>query len=120
MSNDAGWFCEVPVSKERARLRARRLADAEAARAKRERRRRRAERRRAVLRKMMPRLPDRRMGRLDPRRTPRQRAAVAIAVVGALFLAWRYAPSLSIKIAFTLLIATVTPVAVLLTFDRRT
>jgi Flp pilus assembly protein TadB len=108
----------MTVSKERARLRAQRLAEAQAARAVRDRRRRRREWWRATVRRMIPRLPDRRSGRLV-RRTPSQRAMITVTVAGVLFMVWKFVPSLSLKIALTLLIAAVTPVAVLLTFDRR-
>jgi hypothetical protein len=107
------------MSKERARRRAARLAEAEAARAARLRAVRRRERRRALLRRMRPALPDRRTGRLFPRRTRAQRAAVTVTALTALGLVWLGIDSLPARIALTALIAIVTPALTVLVFDRR-
>jgi Flp pilus assembly protein TadB len=107
------------MSRERARRRAVRLAEAEAARTARERARRRTERRRAALRRLRPRRPDRRRGRLFARRPPGQRAAIATAMLGVLGLTWLLVDSLSLRILITFLVVLTAPALVVLTFDRR-
>ena len=107
------------MSKERARLRAERVAVEQAQRAKRQRRAERRRRRRVVLRRMVPRLPDRRTGRLFARRSRRQRGAITGGVFVALLLVWWYADTLSTKIALTIFIAAATPVLVVVALDRR-
>ncbi|MBT8224235.1 MAG: hypothetical protein HKP61_01845 [Dactylosporangium sp.] len=107
------------MSKERSRLRAQRLAAETAERAARQRRLRRRHRLRTALRRWVPRLPDRRTGRMFARRTRGQRAAIGAGVVGALVLIWGYAGTLPTKLALSLLIAAATPVVVVLALDRR-
>jgi predicted small integral membrane protein len=79
----------------------------------------RRERRRAVWRRLRPRRPDRRVGRLFARRSRPQRAAIG--TVGAVLvgLVWLLADSLATKVAVTVLIALAAPAAIVLTFDRR-
>ena len=107
------------MSKERARLRAERVAVDEARRASRQRRAERRRRRRVAIKRIVPRLPDHRIGRLLPRRTRGQRAAIGGGVFVALLLVWLYADALSTKIALSILIAAATPVLVVLALDRR-
>jgi predicted small integral membrane protein len=107
------------LSKERAKRREVRLAEAEAARTARQRARDRRERRRALLRRVRPALPDRRTGRLFVRRTRGQRAAVAIVALAALVLVWLGVDALSTRIALTMLIAIAIPALTVLVFDRR-
>jgi Flp pilus assembly protein TadB len=107
------------VSKERARRRAVRLAEAEAARTARQRTRERRDRRRTLLRRLRPALPDRRTGRLFARRTRGERAAVAIVVLAALVIVWLGVDALSTRIALTVLIGIATPALTVLVFDRR-
>jgi hypothetical protein len=107
------------VSKERAQRRAVREAELAVTRAKRARQVARRDRRRAFARKLRPRLPDRRTGRLFARRTPAQRAAVAALTVAAVGLIWLKVESLQLRIALTLLVGVALPVFVVLAFDRR-
>jgi Flp pilus assembly protein TadB len=108
------------VSRERAQRRALRLAEAERDRARRERAATRKARRRAVTRRLRPRLPDRRTGRLYARRTPIERAAVALAAAVTIGLIWWQIDSLATRVALTVLIVVVSPALIVLTFDRRT
>ena len=107
------------MSKERARRRAVRLAEAEVLRARRQRRTRRRERRRAVLRRIRRAIPDRRTGRLFPRRTGAQRASIAIGALVALALVWLGIDSLATRIGLTILIAVAIPALTVVVFDRR-
>jgi hypothetical protein len=103
------------VSRERALRRAARAA--EVARADDIRSRR--QRRRAFLRRLRPRLPDRRTGRLFARRTRSQRAAVVAAGTAALLLIWLLVDSLPTRVALTALLAVGAPALTVLAFDRR-
>jgi hypothetical protein len=107
------------VSKERARRRAVRLAEAEATRAKRQRAVLRRQRRRALLRRLRPTLPDRRTGRLFARRSRAQRAGIGIAAVVCLGFVWFGIDSLATRIALTALIVIATPALTVLVYDRR-
>jgi hypothetical protein len=107
------------VSRERAKRRAERLAEAEAARAKRERATQRRQRRRALLRRIRPTMPDRRTGQLFARRSPAQRAGIGVVALCALALVWFGIDSLATRIALTALIAIATPALTVLVFDRR-
>ena len=107
------------MSKERARLRAERQAAERVARARRARRRLWRERRRAVTRAMAPRLPDRRTGRLFARWSRRQRGAIAAGVGGCLLIVWGYVPTLSARLALSILVLTAAPMLAVLVFDRR-
>ena len=104
------------MSRERALRRAARQAEVERAAAARERR----AARRARLRAVRPRLPDRRTGRLFPRRTRAQRAGIVVVAAVALALIWLEMDSLPTKIALTALVAIGSPALVVLTLDRRT
>ncbi len=103
------------MSRERARRRAERLAAGEARRAAAQRR----ERRRRAFRRLRPRLPDRRSGRLAPRRTRAERAAVVLGMAVVLGLVWYLVDGLPAKIALTALTLVATPAFIVLTFDRR-
>jgi hypothetical protein len=107
------------VSKERAARRAERLAVQERERAARERRRARRDAGRRVLRRLTPRMPDRRTGRLYPRRTRAQRAAIGLAAVVAVALIWLNVTDLGTRIALTALVALASPALIVLTLDRR-
>jgi Flp pilus assembly protein TadB len=109
------------VSKERARRRAARQADAarrasEAARrtARQVARRRRLDRRRVSVRRALPWRPGQRWSR----RTRAQRAAVAGILLGVLVVTWLVTPSWSIRIAMLLVVVVATPALVTLFFDR--
>ncbi len=107
------------MSKERARRRAQRLAEAEAARAKRQRVALRRQRWRALRRRLRPRLPDRRTGRLFARRSPAQRAGISIVALVTLGFVWLGIDSLATRIALTALIVIATPALTVLVYDRR-
>jgi hypothetical protein len=108
------------VSKERKLRRAAREAEHQqllAARA-------RADARRRTLRGWWRRiswyeLRQRRTGRLFARRSAGERALVAVAVVGVLFVIWKLVPSLALSVALTLLLLLSLPVLVIVAFDRR-
>ena len=116
------------MSKERARLRAERLAAEEKARAARERRRRLAhalglDRMTGLVRRVRRRTgrrPSRkRTGKLFARRNRAQRAAIAVGVGIALLLVWTLVDPLLTRIGLTVLVAVATPTVVVLTLDRR-
>jgi uncharacterized membrane protein YbaN (DUF454 family) len=80
----------------------------------------RTARRRTLARRLRPRLLDRRTGRLYARRTPIERAAIALAAAVAVGLVWWQIDSLATRIALTVLIVVVSPALIVLMFDRRT
>jgi len=96
-----------------------RRAAREAAAAKAQAARQRSERRRAAIRRLRPRLPDRRTGKLYPRRTRAQRAGIAVAAAVALAFIWLYVDSLATRIALTAVVAVGSPALIVLTLDRR-
>src|SRR5262245_48057752 len=108
------------MSKERARRRAERLAEAEKARAAKAVAAERRQRRRAMMRRFAPRRPDRRTGRMFARRSKAERAGIAVAAGAALFLIWILLDSTSLRVGLTALVLLATPALVVLTFDRRT
>jgi hypothetical protein len=103
------------VSKERARRRAEREALALAVQARRARRLRR----RAFVRRLVPRVRLGRTGKLFPRRTRAQRATIVTGVGVVLILVWALVDSLSTRIGLTAFVALATPAVVVLTMDRR-
>ena len=116
------------MSKERARLRAERLAAEAKALAARERRRRLARAlgldRVAGLVRRARRRPGRRparkrTGKLFARRNRAQRAAITVGVGIALLLVWTLVDPLLTRIGLTVFIAVATPAVVVLTLDRR-
>src|SRR5882724_4804959 len=108
------------MSKERARRRAEREAAAEITRARRERELDRRARRRAIVRKITPRRPDRRVGKLYPRRTRAERWAAVIVFALLTWLVWYYFDDLSTRIALTVALALATPVLMVVAFGKRT
>jgi Flp pilus assembly protein TadB len=107
------------LSKERAQRRAARIAAAEADRAARERSAARRAKRKAVLRAVTPRRPDRRTGRLAPRRSRFQRITITLLAVVALAAIWWEFDDLATRIALTALVAVAGPALIVLTLDRR-
>ena len=107
------------MSKERAAKRAVRLAQQERERAIRERGVVRRDARRRIVRRLTPRLPDRRTGRLYPRRSRTQRAAIALVAVVLVGLIWLNFTDLGTRIALTALVALASPALIVLTLDRR-
>src|SRR4051794_30397074 len=108
------------MSKERARRRAEREAAAETARARRERELDRRARRRAIVRKITPRRPDRRVGKLYPRRSRAEKSAAVVVFALLTWLVWHYFDDLSTRIALTVALALATPVVMVVAFGRRT
>jgi hypothetical protein len=107
------------VSKVRAQRRTAREAEAAAARAARERAAARRTRRRRLARALTPRLPDRRTGRLFPRRTRTQRITIGLFAVIALAAIWWWFDGLATRIALTALVVVALPAMIVLTLDRR-
>jgi Flp pilus assembly protein TadB len=105
------------VSKERARRRAVRLAEAERERAARDLATARRQRRRALLRRLKP--PARRTGRLYPRRSRAQRAGIVLVTLAALLLIWTQVDELALRAVLTALTVLCAPALVVLTLDRR-
>ena len=108
------------MSKERARRREAREAEAEAARARRQRSLVRRDRRRAVLRRLTPRLPDRRTGRLFARRNRGQRAAIVVLTLAAVGAVWQFVGPLALRLALIGLLLLALPAFVVIALDRRT
>ncbi|GIG90006.1 hypothetical protein [Plantactinospora endophytica] len=108
------------MSKERARRRAVRLAEAERDRAARARRVARRQRRRALLRRITPRLPDRRTGRLFARRSRGERAAVVVLSVAAVTGIWLLVDELALRLGLIALLLLVLPAVVVIALGRRT
>ncbi|HEU4424518.1 MAG TPA: hypothetical protein VFR67_18470 [Pilimelia sp.] len=108
------------MSKERARRRAARQAEAEAARARRQRSLARRERRRALLRRLTPRRPGRRTGRLFARRNRGQRAAIVVATLAAVGVVWQLVGPLALRLALIALLLLALPAFVVIALDRRT
>jgi hypothetical protein len=106
------------VSKERARRRAQPEPVALLERERRQRRTQRRLRRRAVVRRLVPKRPGR-TGKLFARRTPAQRATIAIGVIIALILVWTLIDSLLTRLGLTAFVLVATPILVVLTLDRR-
>ena len=71
------------------------------------------------MRRLTPRLPDRRTGRLYPRRSRTQRAAIALVAVVLVGLIWLNFTDLGTRIALTALVALASPALIVLTLDRR-
>ena len=108
------------MSKERARRRAVRLAEAERERAVRARVVARRQRRRALLRRLTPRLPDRRTGRLFARRSRGERAGVLVLSLVAVMVIWLLVDDLALRIGLIALLLLVLPAVVVIALDRRT
>lgn len=107
------------MSKERARRRAVREAEAERARAVRARRVARRQWRRTLLRRLTPRLPDRRTGRMFARRSRSQRAGVAVLSIAVLGAIWFLVDDLGLRLALIMLLLLVLPAVVVIAFGRR-
>jgi hypothetical protein len=108
------------MSRERARRRALRQAEAERARAARARAVARRQRRRALLRRLTPRLPDRRTGRLLPRRSRGERAGVAVVALTAPSAIWLLVDDLALRLGLIILALLALPALVVIALGRRT
>ncbi len=72
-----------------------------------------------MARALTPRLPDRRTGRLFPRRTRTQRITIALCAAAALALIWWGFDGLATRIALSALVLVALPAMIVLTLDRR-
>jgi Flp pilus assembly protein TadB len=107
------------VSKERARRRAARQAQAEAERARRARSVARRQRRRTLLRRLTPRLPDRRTGRLFVRRSRAERAGVVVLSLLAVAAIWALVDNVALRLVLIVLLILALPAAVVIALGRR-
>lgn len=107
------------MSKERARRREARQAELERERAARRRRVARREWRRAVVRRLTPRLRRGRTGRLV-RHTRAERAAIVLLTGAALAGIWNFVDDLALRLALVVLLLLVLPAIVVIALDRRT
>jgi Flp pilus assembly protein TadB len=108
------------MSKERARRRVARLAVEERDRAARAAAVARKQRRRALARRLTPRLPDRRTGRLFARRSRGERAGIAVLTVSALLVVWLVVEPPALRAVLIVLILLALPALVVIGLDRRT
>ncbi|PZG01379.1 hypothetical protein [Micromonospora deserti] len=107
------------MSKERARRRAAREAEAARERFVRQRQLARRARRRALVRRMTPTWRRGRTGRL-PRRSRGERAAIVLLTLAAMILIWSLVDDLALRIALSALLVLVLPAIVVIALDRRT
>lgn len=107
------------MSKERARRRAVRLAEAQRQRASQARRTARRQRRRAVLRRLRPRLPGGRTGRLFARRSRGERGTVAALALAAGTIIWLVVDDLALRLLLLVLLVLILPAVVVIVLDRR-
>jgi hypothetical protein len=99
--------------------RAEREAEAARARAARERAAARKAKRRQILRRVTPRRPDRRVGKLYPRRSYGERVLIVLAAAVAIWLIWSYVASFATRVALTATLLIVAPAIIVLAFGRR-
>jgi Flp pilus assembly protein TadB len=104
------------VSKERARRRAERLAVLEKEKAARARKVARRQRRRAVVRRVTPRLG--KTGRLHRRSRPQRIGIVVVPLVAAVAV-WILVPDLPLRIVLTAMIVIAVPALVVLVLGKR-
>ncbi|AEB46411.1 hypothetical protein VAB18032_26691 [Micromonospora maris AB-18-032] len=109
---------EAAVSKERARRRAVREAEAARRRVARERALARRARRRALIRRMVPTVRRGRTGRLL-RYSRRERATIVALTLAAIALIWVLVPDLALRVVLIVLLLLVLPVIVVVALDRR-
>ncbi|MCN0151435.1 hypothetical protein [Salinispora arenicola] len=106
------------MSKERARRRAAREAEAAQRRVVRQRQLARQARRRALVRRLTPTVRRGRIGRLS-RRTRGERAAIVLSTVAAIMLIWSLVDDLALRIALVALLLLVLPAIVVIALGRR-
>ena len=107
------------MSKDRAVRRAARLLEAEQKRAARAAVVSRRQRRKDITDKIVPKLPDRRTGRLLPRRTATQRAGVVMAAILALMLIWYLVDDLALRLVIALILVLALPALIVIALGRR-
>ncbi|MDG4796589.1 hypothetical protein [Micromonospora sp. WMMD1082] len=106
------------MSKERAQRRAAREAELARRRVLRERATARRDRRRALLRRMVPTVRRGRTGRL-PRYSRGERSAIVALTLAAIVLIWALVPDLALRLMLIVLLLLVLPVIVVIALDRR-
>ncbi|MGC5051937.1 hypothetical protein ACLQ2S_10860 [Micromonospora sp. DT48] len=106
------------MSKERARRRAVREAEAARQRVLRERAAARRARRRALVRRVVPTVRRGRTGRL-PRYSRGERATIVALTLAAIVLIWLLVPDLALRVGLILLLLLVLPVIVVIALNRR-
>ncbi|MEH0820589.1 MULTISPECIES: hypothetical protein [unclassified Micromonospora] len=106
------------MSKERARRRAVREAEAARERLVRQRRLARRHRTRTLVRKLTPQLRRGRTGRVG-RRSRRERAAIVGLTLAALFVIWTFVDDLALRLVLVVLLLLVLPAIVVIALDRR-
>ncbi|SCG37507.1 hypothetical protein [Micromonospora halophytica] len=106
------------MSKERARRRAAREAEAARERVARQRTVARRQRRRALVRRLTPQWRRGRTGRLA-RRTRGERAAIVGLTLVALFGIWAFVDDLALRLVLVVLLLLVLPAIVVIALDRR-
>jgi hypothetical protein len=106
------------VSKERARRRAAREAEAARERVARQRTVARRQRRRALVRRLTPQWRRGRTGRVG-RRTRGERAAIVGLTLAALFGIWAFVDDLALRLVLVVLLLLVLPAIVVIALDRR-
>lgn len=104
------------MSKERARRRAERVAVLEKEKAARARKVARRQQRRAVLRRMTPRVGS--PGRLH-RRSRGQRIGIAVVPLLAAVVVWLLVPDLALRVVLTAMIVIAVPALVVLVLGKR-
>ncbi|MET7878159.1 hypothetical protein [Micromonospora profundi] len=107
------------MSRERARRRAEREAVLARERAVRQRRVARRQRRRAVVRRLTPKVRWGRSGRLA-RHSRGERAAIVLLTGAAVVMIWTFVDDLALRIALIVLLLLVLPAIVVIALDRRT
>ncbi|WFE29370.1 hypothetical protein O7623_09330 [Solwaraspora sp. WMMD791] len=108
------------MSKERARRREQRLAEAQRERAAQARRTARRQRRRAALQRLTPRRPGGRTGRLFVRRSRAERAGIAVLTVAVLAVIWLAVPDPALRLLLIAVLLLVAPAVVVIALGRRT
>jgi Flp pilus assembly protein TadB len=107
------------VSKDRAIRRAARLLDAEQKRATRAAVASRRQKRKDITHKLVPKLPDRRTGRLLPRRTAAQRAAIVMLSLLGLMVVWYLVDDLVMRLIIVLVLILALPALIVIALGRR-
>ena len=107
------------MSKDRAIRRAARLLEAEQKRAARAAVASRRQRRKDITHKLVPKLPDRRSGRLQSRMTPTQRAGVVMLGLLAVMLTWYLVDDLVMRLIIVLVLILALPALIVIALGRR-
>ena len=107
------------MSKERALRRTARLLEAERRRAARAAAVSRRQKRRDITHKLVPKLPDRRTGRLQPRRTAAQRAGIVMFSLLAVMVVWYLVDDLVMRLIIVLVLIITLPALVVIALGRR-